>query len=98
MRSRRKIPDRRRATQRKVVRPNGRQPERESARRRSRSLHLASDVADDAIETASLDAVVSAAQPLAPARDDASVRGMSMAHAFRLGVAAGSVLAFLESL
>ena len=34
------IPDRRRATQRKVVRPNGRQPERESARRRSRSLPL----------------------------------------------------------
>ena len=34
------IPGRRRATQRKVVRPNGRQPERESARRRSRSLHL----------------------------------------------------------
>src|SRR4051812_22601806 len=48
MKSRRKIPDRRRATQRKVVRPNGRQPERESARRRSRSLHLTSDVADDA--------------------------------------------------
>jgi hypothetical protein len=48
MKSRRKIPDRRRATQPKVVRPNGRQPEKESARRRSRSLHLASDVADDA--------------------------------------------------
>ena len=54
MKSRRTIPDRRRATQRKVVRPNGRQPERESARRRSRSLHLTSDVADDPIETASL--------------------------------------------
>jgi hypothetical protein len=34
-------------------------------------------------------AVVSAAQTLAPAKDDASIRGrMSMAHAFRLGVAA----------
>jgi hypothetical protein len=32
IKSRRNIPDRRRATQRKVVRPNGRQPERESAR------------------------------------------------------------------
>src|SRR3954466_5099528 len=41
------IPDRRRATQRKVVRPNGRQPERESARRRRRSLPLTSDVADE---------------------------------------------------
>ena len=47
MKLRRTIPDRRRATQRKVVRPNGRQPERESARRRSRSLHLTSDVADN---------------------------------------------------
>jgi hypothetical protein len=41
------IPDRRRATQRKPVRPHGRQRESESARRRSRSLHLASDVADE---------------------------------------------------
>ena len=32
----------------KVVKPNGRQPERDSARRRSRSLHLASDVTDEA--------------------------------------------------
>src|SRR3954453_19689794 len=47
MKSRRTISDRRRATQRKVVRPNGRQPERESARRRSRTLHLASDVTDE---------------------------------------------------
>ena len=35
IKSRRDIPDRRRATQRKAVRPHGRQPERESARRRS---------------------------------------------------------------
>jgi hypothetical protein len=41
------IPDRRRATKQKVVRPNGRQPQRESARRRSRNRHLASDVTDD---------------------------------------------------
>src|SRR5688572_29655462 len=47
IKSRRRLPDRRRATQRKVVRPSGRQPERESARRRSRSLHLASDITDE---------------------------------------------------
>jgi hypothetical protein len=40
------IPDRRRATQRKVVRPNGRQPERESARRRSGTISTASDITD----------------------------------------------------
>ena len=52
-----RIPDRRRGTQQKVVRPNGRQPQRESARRRWRSLHLTSDITDERqIETASLKA------------------------------------------
>src|SRR5215207_7506938 len=41
------IPNRRRATQRKVVRPNGRQPARESARRRSGTIPSASDITDD---------------------------------------------------
>ncbi len=53
-------PDRRRATQRKVVRPSGRQPERESARRRSGpSLrHRTSPTAR--IQTASLQAALTA--------------------------------------
>ena len=47
IKSRQGIHDRRRATQRKAVRPDGRQPERESARRRSRSLHRPSDITDE---------------------------------------------------
>src|SRR3954447_11393190 len=60
------IRDRRRATQRKVVRPNGRQPERESARRRSWSLHLASDVTDSGIQTVSLKGAVTRSAARAP--------------------------------
>jgi hypothetical protein len=54
IKSRRKIPDRRRATQRKVVSPTADSPHSESARRRSRSLHLASDDTGTPIQTASL--------------------------------------------
>src|SRR5215211_4919813 len=42
------IPDRRRATQQKEVRPTGRQPQRESARRPVGTFSTASDVTDEA--------------------------------------------------
>jgi hypothetical protein len=41
------IPDRRRATQQKEVRPTGRQPQRESARRPVGTISSASDVTDE---------------------------------------------------
>jgi hypothetical protein len=50
-------PDRRRATQQKEVRPNRRQPQRESARRPVGTFSSASDVIDHRIETASLNAI-----------------------------------------
>ena len=59
--SRRNIPDRRRATQRKVVRPNGRQPERESARRRSGPSPRRRTSPTTRIETASLKGAARAA-------------------------------------
>src|SRR3954470_1800799 len=49
------IPDRRRATQQKEVRPPGRQPQRESARRPVGTFSSAADITDNQIRTASLE-------------------------------------------
>src|SRR4051812_6622208 len=56
IKSRRDVPDQRRATQQKQVRPNGRQPQRESARRQPESP-LAAGRHRAPIQTASLDAL-----------------------------------------
>src|SRR3954470_20653518 len=56
IKSRRDVPDQRRATQQKQVRPNRRQPQRESARRQPESP-LAAGRHRAPIQTASLDAL-----------------------------------------